>query len=175
MPALHREVELRCLQSREAHVSAESTLVQRAQPLAKAFPGVGEYVHLGRQHRACADGRLFAQLVVQGPALVAQAHHQQHDHAGREGPCHDDGAQVNLDQAEERRLDGEEGEPRVPREVRGDGDQEAAEDRDHLLPARRQLARDADARADQRGVSRVTHEESQHLTRVPLKSGRDAA
>src|SRR2546430_1922837 len=62
MPALHGEVELRCLQSREAQVSAESTLVQRAQPLAKPFPGVGEDVHLGRQHRACADGRLFALL-----------------------------------------------------------------------------------------------------------------
>src|SRR5947208_17083472 len=63
MPALHREVELRCLQSCEAHVGAESALVQRTQPLAKPAPGAGEDVHLGGQHRAGAAARLLVQLL----------------------------------------------------------------------------------------------------------------
>src|SRR5258706_11927062 len=52
MPALHREVELSRLQSRESHVGAEPALVERTQPLAKPAPWAGENAHLRGQHRA---------------------------------------------------------------------------------------------------------------------------
>src|SRR3977135_2750443 len=54
-----------------------------------------------------------------------------------------------------------------------DGDEKAARDGDHLLPPVRQLARDPDARSDQRGVSGVSEEEAKDLPRVPLEAGRD--
>ena len=78
---------------------------------------------------------------------------------------------MHADQGEGSIADRKELQPGIPGEMRGDGDQPAADDDEDALPHQRQLARDPQPGADQRGVGGVAEEEPDHLPEVPLDPG----
>src|SRR5206468_7440942 len=63
MPPLHRQVELRGLQSRHLEVGAESLAAQRLEPLLQPPPWAGEDRNLVGKDRALSGRRLLLQLL----------------------------------------------------------------------------------------------------------------
>jgi len=101
--------------------------------LPEPLPGAGENRHFFGQNRARPGRGLFPELISQGHRLVADAEEEERDEGEREGPGHDQGAKVNLDEPEQRVVDREKGEPGIPREVRRDCNQESAQDGERFL------------------------------------------
>src|SRR5439155_9152012 len=70
MPAFHRKVKLRGLQSRDLQITAQSRATEHLQPLLQALPRAGQDRHLVGQDRALSRGRLLPHLIEQVLPLI---------------------------------------------------------------------------------------------------------
>src|ERR1700756_791590 len=120
MPALHREIELRRLQPRQLQVTGESRATESLEPVSQSLPRARQDRHLLGQDGALSGRRLLAELVEKVHPFVANAKQQQRDETRSERSVHDERPKVDLDQAEQRVVDGKEVGPRVPREMARD-------------------------------------------------------
>ena len=114
MPPLHRQIQLRRLESRHLEVGAKPRAAECGQPLAQSPPRTREHRHLLGKDRSVTRGGLLAHLIQQVLSLVTDAEKQERDQGGGERPRHDQRPQVDLDQTEQRVVDRKQSRPRIP-------------------------------------------------------------
>src|SRR5258708_4517436 len=129
VPALHGEIQLRGLEARDLEIRFEPTAPEGEQAMLEALQRARENRHLVHQDGPGSTRRLLTKLVHESQRLIPDPEEQQGDHGGGEGPGHDQGAQVELEQAQHTGVDWAKRAPRIPSEVPSAGDARSAQER----------------------------------------------